>query len=90
MIQELTPLHYLGVLCSRCEERIPVPNRAAAHFKRLELGEASGGQDVESRAFTLRCKACDGERVYRFEEVREFEGKPRIRTSGRKKAATAS
>jgi hypothetical protein len=90
MIQEMTQSHYLAVLCSRCKERIPVPNRAAVLYEQLELGEVSGVQDVESRAFTLRCKACDGESVYRFEEIREFEGKPRIRASEKKKTATAS
>ncbi len=87
MIQEITQIHYLGVLCSRCKERIPVPKRAAALYEELKHREAGSDQDTKSRAFTLRCKACDEESVYGIEEIREFEGSPRVRTFGRKRAA---
>jgi hypothetical protein len=81
MIQEITQSHYLGVLCSRCEERIPVPRRAAVLYEELKRGEVSENQDVKSRAFTLRCKACNEEGVYEIKETQEFEGIPRARAS---------
>ena len=81
MIQEITQSHYLGVPCSRCEERIPVPRWAAVLYEELKRGEVSEGQDVKSRAFTLRCKACNEEGVYQIKEVQEFEGMPRVRAS---------
>jgi ribosomal protein S27E len=81
VIQEITQSHYLGVLCSRCEERIPVPRRAAVLYEELKRGEVSDGQEVKSRAFTLRCKACNEEGVYEIKEMQEFEGTPRARTS---------
>ena len=81
MIQEITQSNYLGVRCSRCEERIPVPRRAAALYEELKHGEVSDGQEVKSRAFMLRCKACNEEGVYEIKEMQEFEGTPRVRTS---------
>jgi hypothetical protein len=81
VIQEITRSHYLGVLCSRCEERIPVPRRAAVLYEEVKRGEVSDGQEVKSRAFTLRCKACNEEGVYEIKEMQEIEGTPRARTS---------
>jgi hypothetical protein len=89
MIQEITQSHYLGVLCSRCKERIPVPNRCAVVYEKPEHGEVSDDQDVRSRAFTLRCKVCNEESVYGVKEILEFQGPPRVRTSERKPASTA-
>jgi hypothetical protein len=40
--------------------------------------------------YSLSGDGRDGESVYPFGEIREFEGKPRIRTSEQKKTATAS
>ena len=88
MIQEITQHHYSGVLCSRCKERIPVPKRAAVLYEELKHDEVSDGQDARSRAFTLRCRACDEEAVYGFKEVQEFEGPPRVRISEGKLAAS--
>jgi phage FluMu protein Com len=59
MIHEMTQTHYLGVLCSRCKQPIAVSKRVAALFEELKRGELSDGQDVKSRAYTLRCKACN-------------------------------
>lgn len=89
MIQELTQSKYPGVLCSRCKARIPVPKRVAVLYEELTDDKATDVQDVMSRAFTLRCKACDGESVYGIEEIRQFDGPPRVRTSERKRAASA-
>ncbi len=86
MIQELTQANYLGVLCSRCEERIAAPKKAAALYEELKNGETSEGQDSISRAFTLRCKVCNEEGVYAIEAIREFEGPPRVRAEKRKVA----
>jgi hypothetical protein len=86
MIQEITQVQYLGVLCSRCNARIPAPKTAAALYEEVKHGEVSEGQDVKSRAFTLRCKACDEEGVYAMEAIREFEGPPRVRAERHKTA----
>ena len=79
MIQEITQATYLGVLCSRCNERISVPRKTAERYTELKHSEASESQDAKSRALTLRCKACDEEGVYAMEAIREFEGPPRVR-----------
>jgi hypothetical protein len=86
MIQELTRAHYLGVLCSRCNARIPVPKKAAVLYEEVQHGEVSEAQDVTSRAFTLRCKACNEEGVYAMEAIQEFEGPPRVRAEKGKTA----
>jgi hypothetical protein len=79
MIQEMVQPQYLGVLCSRCKEPIAVPKRVAVLFEELKQGKITDGQEVQARAMTLRCKACDGEGVYGIREIREFEGSPRTR-----------
>jgi hypothetical protein len=90
MIQEMTRAHYLGVLCSRCRERIPVTKKTVLLYEELKHGEAGEGQELVNRAITLRCKACDEESVYGINEIIEFEGPPRVRTSERTRAAKAS
>jgi len=90
MIQEITRSNYLGVLCSRCNERIPVPKKTALLYEELKHSEVSDSQDVKSRAFTLRCKACDEEGVYAVKEIQEFEGPPRVRASNSRRAASAA
>jgi len=79
MIQEMTQGHYPGVLCSRCKERIPVPRKTAKLYEDLKQDPITESQDERSRAFTLRCKACDEESVYGIDEIQEFDGTPRAR-----------
>lgn len=86
MIQELARSYYLGVLCSRCKEPIPVPERVASLYEELKRGEETQRQDLKSRAFALRCKACDGESVYGINEAQEIEGSPPVRKVKRKSA----
>jgi hypothetical protein len=87
MIQEITQAHYPGVLCSHCNEPIPVQKKAAELYEELKRGVASKGQEINPGAFTLRCRVCDEESVYGIEEIREFEGRPRSRRSKRGRAA---
>jgi hypothetical protein len=86
MIQEMIQPHYLGVPCSRCKQPIAVPKRAAILFEELQQGTVIDGQDEKARALTLRCKACDGEGVYGFKQIQEFQGAPRVRGEKRKSA----
>ncbi len=90
MIQEITQNKYPGVLCSRCKEPIPVAKRVAVLYEEIKRDELTDREDVKSGAFTLRCRACDEESVYGTEEVREFDGPPRVRTSERKRAASSA
>jgi hypothetical protein len=79
MVQETTRNQFLGFLCSRCKERIPVPPRVAKLYVEMTQGEASLEQDVRSWAFTLRCKICREEGIYPVKEIEEFAGPPRAR-----------
>lgn len=89
MIQEPTQSQYPGVLCSRCKAPIPVPKGVAALYGQLKHGDLADEHVVKSRAFTLRCRACDEESVYAIDEIREFDSPPRVRTLQRKRAASA-
>lgn len=89
MIQEVTQSQYPGVPCSRCKEPIPVPKRVAALYGQLKHADLADEHDPKSRAFTLRCRACNEESVYAVDEIREFDSPPRARTLQRKRAASA-
>jgi len=78
MNQELTQTHYLGVLCLRCKEPIGVPKRVSTFFEELKHRQPDDLRDLRARAVTLRCKACDGEGIYQFSQIQEFEGSPRV------------
>jgi hypothetical protein len=90
MIQEITRSNYLGFLCSRCNERIPVPTKTALLYEELGQSEESDSPGAKSRAFTLRCKACHEEGVYAVKEIQEFEGPPRGRASNSRRGASAA
>jgi len=79
MIQEIVSDGYLGVRCSRCREPIAVTKRVAVLFDQIKPRQSDEREDLTAKAFTLRCKVCDGESVYDISEVEEFEGQPRKR-----------
>jgi hypothetical protein len=72
MIAETTKELYSGVLCSRCKEPIPIPERVV-----------SLQNEIENRAtnllfgFTVRCRLCENEGVYLINEIQKFDGEPR-------------
>jgi RNase P subunit RPR2 len=82
MIAELTK-SYRAVTCSYCNEPIPVPSRVVTLQDELHGGEAN-----LPRTFTARCKMCEYESVYAIDDVRSFDGEPRMRTP-RARAARA-
>jgi len=57
---------YRGVSCSRCLQPIPVS---------ILVGRLEGNL----HAFTLRCRACEGEGIYTIGHLQDFEGEPRRR-----------
>lgn len=67
---------YHGVLCSRCNEPIPVSPKVVKVQNDIELG-----QPHEAQTFVARCKLCEYESVYTMSEVQAFEGEPRKRRS---------
>ena len=79
MITELAKT-YRGVLCSRCNEPIPVSSKVA----RLQT-EVEHSEESVARSFVARCKLCEYESVYTVEAIRTFDGEPRKR--GRKARA---
>jgi hypothetical protein len=56
-----------------------VPKKTAKLYEDLKQGAVTEGQATGSRAFTLRCKACDEESVYGIDEIQEFDGTQRVR-----------
>ena len=86
MIQEIASNGYLGVRCSRCREPIDVTKRVAVLFDQIKPRQSDEREDLKARAFSLRCKVCDGESVYDVSEVQEVEGQPRKRKLATKSA----
>jgi hypothetical protein len=73
MIAELTKT-YCAVLCSRCNEPIPVSTRVASLQDEIEHREAN-----VPHTFACRCKPCEYESVYAISDVQRFDGEPRGR-----------
>jgi hypothetical protein len=74
MISEAIEKCYLGVLCSRCEEPIPIPTRVVSLQNEIE-----NKQTNVLFGFTLRCRLCEYEAVYLISEIQKFDGEPRSR-----------
>jgi len=81
ILQEITRASYLGVLCSHCNARIPVPKKTAVFCEELKHGEASDNQESKSLAFTS-----DVRRVMRRAcmELKRFGNSTRHRESERR------
>ncbi len=75
MTQEMKSQSYRGVLCEHCRQPIPLP----AIVIHLETVTAKDPEN-HTRAFVLRCRACENEHIYRSTDIAEFEGTPRPRT----------
>ena len=70
---------YRGVLCGHCRQPIPLPSSAVSREKASK--EPSGLDVFAARSFALRCRACQGERLYTALQVIDFDGTPRLRSS---------
>lgn len=80
MVHEATKESYRGVLCRWCRQPIPVPGIVAAVHSAHGKG-ASQNDEMNARVFHLRCRACENEFLYQTSDIREFEGRPRTRSS---------
>ena len=65
-------IDYLGVLCSQCNEPIPVPARIVSLQSEIE----NKGTDLVF-AFTVRCEVCESKEVYLLSDIQTFDGEPR-------------
>jgi hypothetical protein len=63
---------YAGVLCSQCNERIPVP----ASIVSLQSEIENRGTNLVF-AFTVRCEVCKSKEVYLLSDIQTFDGEPR-------------
>lgn len=70
MIAELKK-YYRAVLCSRCNEPIPVPMTVVSLQDEIEGNTAF--------SFAARCRMCEDESVYTVADVKNVEGAPRAR-----------
>lgn len=78
MIQDATKPQYSAVICRRCSEPIPVPGIVL----RME-GLAGTTDDAEAfqpeRVFSVRCRVCECEHLYRSGQIVQVEGEPKSR-----------
>jgi len=74
MIAELK-INYRGVLCNRCNEPIPVPSKVISLQDEIEHRKTG-----TRGAFTVRCRLCEYEGVYSIQDIRSFDGEPRLRS----------
>ena len=72
---------YRGVLCRHCRQAIPLSPSAELRESEFEDQAPSGADEFTVRAFTLRCRACDGEGLYTPVDVIDCDGTPRMRGS---------
>ena len=72
---------YRGVRCMSCRQPIPLPTILIEIDSRLRGLTAGNAEEPATRAFSLRCRACEREKPYRMSEIVDFEGEPKTRAS---------
>jgi hypothetical protein len=77
MIQEATRPQYSAVHCRHCSEPIPVP-AIVIRMESLASAQDSEGPQPE-RVFTVRCRVCECEHLYRSGQIVQVEGEPKTR-----------
>jgi hypothetical protein len=81
MIAEAKNEKYRGVLCIHCRQPIPLSASLVRKEKELRESEPSELNELTSRSFNLRCRACHGEALYTESDTIDCEGTPRTRRS---------
>ena len=80
MIQEAIR-SYRAVICQCCRQPIPLPGIVLHIESTLEQGEPEFGFEKNERVFTLRCRSCEREMLYRTTDIVNVEGTPKPRMS---------
>jgi hypothetical protein len=81
MNQELIQQTYRGVLCQCCRQPIPLPAIVLHIEASLHQTDAGLGREEGGRVFSLRCRSCEKEMLYRMSDVAVIEGTPKPRLS---------
>jgi hypothetical protein len=77
MNQHAVQQSYRGVRCMSCRQPIPLPSFLIDTDSRIRSKQAD---ELSTRVFSLRCRACEREKPYRTSDIVDFEGEPRIRS----------
>lgn len=85
-MENATKQQYRAVLCTYCQDPIPLPAIVVRIEKALKDKELDSEQDFNSRVFTLRCGACHQEFPYRASAIISCDGTPGIGKSHSRKA----
>jgi hypothetical protein len=83
MNQSVEGKHFRGVVCVRCRQPIPVPSVVGRKGTSTRSIGQNSPQEMNSRVFTLRCRACQSEHPYTTTQIVDCEDAPGPRPSGR-------
>ena len=72
---------YRGVRCLSCQQPIPLPPILASADLARGDQQSNYSLDPHNRVFSIRCRACEKEKLYRTSDVADFEGMPKPRVS---------
>jgi len=81
MSQKAVQQSYRGVRCLSCRQPIPLPSILIEIDSRLRGLNAENTDEPSTRAFSLRCRACEREKPYRMSDILDFEGAPKAHVS---------
>jgi hypothetical protein len=76
MNQSSESKHFRGVVCVRCGQPIPVPSVVGRKGTSTRSIGQNSPQEMNSRVFTLRCRACQSEYPYVMTQIVDCEDLP--------------
>jgi hypothetical protein len=89
MNQSAESKHFRGVVCVRCRQPIPVPSVVGRKGTSTANVGQNSPQEMNSRVFTLRCRACQSEHPYTTTQIVDCDDGPGPRRPERNFAGDA-
>lgn len=58
-----------GVFCVRCGKPVRLSSRLVKRETAMKMNEADPRQQLQSRVFLVRCRACGAESIYALDQI---------------------